>query len=277
MKYVVTYGPLHASGMFTSGGQDTPMVGTGYAGNLGFVWGGFSIDGYYTRENGAVNLSYIPNPIYGGSITCVAGALPTSSEYCPNALLGTVTDNSAWDVMAKYTWEFGGGYKDRGPFATLTFYGGYQYVDLSNPSAPQSSYDGFTTVGGYRYLTSGTLAYGAGRILQTAWGGARYETGPWSVAGAYYNWNQNSYLDKSFHSCAYNNAHPPVATNGAGNQIASNCSGDYNQGSFLLDYVFNKYFDIYAGVSYTEISGGLSSGFLKDSDTTFASGIRLRW
>ncbi len=114
VKYVLTYGPVHAAGMFTNGGQETPMVGTGYAGNVGFAWGGFAIDGYYTKENGAVNLSYIPNPAYASSgVTCVSGALPTSSEYCPNYLLGTVTNNEAWDVMAKYAWEFGGGIQGR--------------------------------------------------------------------------------------------------------------------------------------------------------------------
>lgn len=286
VKYLISYGPVHAAGMFTSGGQETPMIGTGYAGNLGFTYRGFSLDGYYTKENGAVNLTFIPNPIYGGSVTCVSGALPSSPEYCPaQYLLGTVTDNSAWDVMAKYTFLFGGGFKDGGlkdglkevSPDKLTFFAGYQNADLSNPSSPQSAYNGFTTIGGYRFITSGVRAFGTDRILQTEWAGVRYESGPWAVTGAYYNWNQNSFVNAALHDCAYVNSHPPVATNGIGKQIGSNCSGDYNQGSFLVDYVFNKYFDVYGGVSFTEIDGGLSSGFLRTDDTTFATGVRVKW
>ncbi len=267
------------------------MIGTGYAGNLGVTYKSFSIDGYYTKENGAVSLSSIPNPIYGGAVTCVSGALPSSSEYCPaQYLLGTVTNNSAWDVMAKYTFEFGGGVvgglKDGGlkdgpivetPPDKLTVFAGYQYVDLSNPSSPPSAYNGFTTIGGYRFITSGVRTFGTDRILQTEWAGARYESGPWAVTGAYYHWDQNSFVNAALHDCAYVNSHPPVATNGIGRQIGSNCAGDYNQGSFLVDYVFNKYFDVYGGVSFTEISGGLSSGFLRTDNTTFATGVRVKW
>jgi predicted porin len=281
VKYVYTYGPVHVAGMFTSGGQETPMVGSGYAANAGGGWNGFSIDGFYTKENGAVNLTFIPNPADvtgapagGNGITsCVAGV------NCPNALLGTITDNEAWDVMAKYTFDFGGGLKDETPSAKLTFFAGYQYVTLSNPSRPESAYNGFNTIGGYRYLTEGALAYGSDRILQTEWAGANYTTGPWSITAAYYNWNQNSYLNASFHSCEYVNAHLSTSpiNNGVGKQVGGNCSGDYNQGSFLIDYIFNKHFDVYGGVSYTEIDGGLASGFLRDTDTTFATGIRVKW
>ena len=60
VKYILTYGPFHAAGMYTNGGQDTPMVGDGYAANAGVTYMGFSVDGFYTKENGAVNLSRLP-------------------------------------------------------------------------------------------------------------------------------------------------------------------------------------------------------------------------
>ncbi len=137
VKYIYTYDAFHIAGMFTSGGQETPMVGTGYAGNLGVTWKGFSLDGFYTKENGLVSLALIPNPAYGGAITCVSGALPSSGQYCPQYLLGTVQNSSGWDIMAKYIYEFGGGFKDESPAAKLTFFAGYQHVDLSNPSSSE--------------------------------------------------------------------------------------------------------------------------------------------
>ena len=59
VKYILTYGPFHAAGMYTNGGQDTPMVGDAFGANAGITYMGFSVDGFYTKENGAVNLSRI--------------------------------------------------------------------------------------------------------------------------------------------------------------------------------------------------------------------------
>ena len=48
-----------------------------------------------------------------------------------------------------------------------------------------------------------------------------------------------------------------------------------NEGAFLIDYPLNKHFDVYSGVSYSVNAGGLSSGYLNNNMTTFASGFRL--
>ena len=50
----------------------------------------------------------------------------------------------------------------------------------------------------YQFLTSGNLIFGSDKVLQTAWAGARYETGPWAFTGAYYNWSHNRYIGKLF-------------------------------------------------------------------------------
>ncbi len=306
VKYILAYGPVHAAGMYTNGGQDTPMMGDGYGANVGATYMGFSIDGFYTKENGAVNLSSVPyafgaaNPLTAtgaGFSNCVAGL------NCPNALLGKITNNEAWDVMAKYTFDvpslFGeavsmkdapcGGAKDAPcapPSAKLTIFGGYQYATLSNPEHYQAYYNGFNTIGGYQFLTTatnGTELYSSNRVLETAWAGLKYETGPWSFTGAYYYWSQNQYLAWSAEggtactTATHSNIGKAKAGTFIGNTIGSNCSGDFNQGSFLIDYTFNRHFDIYAGVSFTEINGGLSSGFLQNNDTTFASGVRVKW
>ena len=57
VKYIVTYGPVHAAGMYTNGGYDTPILEDAYGANAGITYMGFSVDGFYTRENAAVNLS----------------------------------------------------------------------------------------------------------------------------------------------------------------------------------------------------------------------------
>ena len=305
VKYIFTYGPFHAAGMYTSGGQDTSILGDGYGANAGITYMGFSIDGFYTKENAAVNASSWNNSTYSGNpfAVCPGGVFGTA---CSTQLLGTITNNEAWDVMAKYTFNvpsfFGepavsmkdapcGGLKDAPcapPQAKVTLYGGFQYVTLSNPDHAQSYYNGDTTIGGYGLYTDQNLlfkgaaadrAYGSDRVLETAWAGARYEDGPWAFTGAYYYWSQNSYIDNRGRDC------PTVTTanKGAlgktfiGNTVGTNCSGDFNQGSFLIDYTFNRHFDIYAGVSFTEMSGGINSGFLQNNDTTVATGLRVKW
>ena len=225
---------------------------------------------------------------------------------CPNYLLGTITDNEAWDVMAKYTFDVpgffsepalstkdapAGGLKDAPsapPSAKVTIFGGYQHVDQSNPEHTQAYYSGFTTIGGYRYVTttnSATEAFGSDRIRETAWAGISYVDGPWRLVGAYYYFSQNSYLSNATGTTggSPNNrcdgaAAKNIGTKGfVGSPIGANCSGDFNQGSFLIDYTVNRHFDVYAGVTFADQTGGLNSGFLADNSVAFASGVRIKW
>ena len=288
--------------MYTNGGQDTPMVGDGYGANAGVTYAGFSIDGYYTKENGAVNLKSFAYA--AGAVT--ATTCDASLGNCPNYLLGTITNNEAWDVMAKYSSSVPsffsepalsmkdapcGGLKDAPcapSSATVTIFGGYQYVDQSNPDHPQAYYSGFTTIGGYRYVTTtnpATEAFGSDRIRETAWAGVSYLDGPWRLAGAWYYFSQNSYLSNATGStsglanntCAGATAKNRGANGFVGNPVGANCSGDYNQGSFLIDYTVNRHFDVYAGVTFADQTGGLNSGYLADNSWAFASGVRIKW
>ena len=83
VKYIFTYGPFHAAGMYTNGGQDTPMNGDGYGANAGVTYMGFSVDGFYTKENGAVNLSRVPLAANGVSAFT---ALFAGRSHSPNRL-----------------------------------------------------------------------------------------------------------------------------------------------------------------------------------------------
>lgn len=62
-----------------------------------------------------------------------------------------------------------------------------------------------------------------------------------------------------------------------GNTAGSNCAGTEDEASFVVDYRFNKHFDVYAGVNYVQVGGGLSSGFYADSQTSVMSGLRLKF
>jgi len=45
----------------------------------------------------------------------------------------------------------------------------------------------------------------------------------------------------------------------------------------VVDYRFNKHFDVYAGVNYSAIDGGLASGYLANNDTSVVTGARLKF
>ncbi len=287
IKYAYQYGPIHAAAMYSDGGSETSMYSGGYAGNLGFTWRGLSVDGVYTIERGADGVAApIPAPSMAASgITCIAGS--TGATACPNGLLATASDNTSYQINGKYVWELGGGYKDGGykddfvSNAKVTFYGGYVHTQLADPNTPVPV--GTQTEGGYTMLAVNNAAYATDKILQTAWAGVKYETGPWAFTGAYYHINQNSYLTSAAaETCATltaaNVTHQAAGTFPAGARtIGANCSGDFDQVSFLVDYTFNKHFDVYAGVSYSEISGGLSSAYLQDNNTLFMTGMRLKF
>ena len=288
VKYVYQFGPVHAAAMYSSGGQDTPMMGQGFGANIGGAYRGFSIDGFYTREFGAVNLSSFANPANTTSGTFPGGTSCTAGIDCPNELVGTITNNEAWSVMAKYSFDIeepAGGLKDeRKPNDKLTLFAGFVYIDLSNPDHRQSFYNGFNTIGGYQMFTlfaANDRAFGSDRIENTEWAGARYDFS-WglSLTGAYYHWGQDAFINNAGRNCAAQtgvNITARATGHLVGYTAGNNCAGDFNQVSFLADYVFNKHFDVYGGVSYTMIDGGLASAFLNDNMIMFATGVRLKF
>ncbi len=246
VKYVFQYGPVHAGAIYSNGGEDTGILGTAYGFNVGGSYRGFSIDGVYTRENNAINLLGAEND-------------PVSGQPA-NVLDAAVTDDAAWSIMGKYVYDFGGGFKDEGPGSKLTFFAGYENIQQSNGSLPIGALA--TANGGYEIYNNaghGSPYYTTAKELQMEWAGAKYEFGHgWSVTGAYYHVDQDAFI-KYGKSCATAEA---GAAAGEHNATANKgCAGDYDQVSLLLDYAFNKHFDVYAGVTYAVVNGGLASGF----------------
>jgi predicted porin len=241
-KYVYDFGPISAGAMYSNGGSNTGMFGSGYGFFVGGAYGGFSAEAVYTKEHGAVNLQTAVNDVFGSQ-----------------TLAANISDNTAWSVMGKYTFEFGrpstGGYPTKAPKAEapadkLTLFAGYTHIDQANPSTPV----GFGgAAGGYLLTVSGSLpdnnAFTTDKILQFFWVGAKYEFA-WGLGltGAYYHVNQNSYV-----------------ADGAGCILGGasklDCAGSFDQVSFLADYIVTKHLDVYAGITYGKVQNGLASAF----------------
>ena len=253
VKYVFQYGPAHAAVMYADGGQDSSLHGNSIGANVGASYRGLSVDANYTNERGAVNAQL--------------GVLTGADT---NQLWGFLTDNEAWSIQAKYVFEFGGGFKDEGPTSKLTVFGGYTHTDQTDGGGTLGASFG-TTIGGYIMYDNVNLL--STRTIETEWVGAKYETGPWSLTGAYYHTSQDAF--------SLANNHTKTAGGCAVNAFA--CSGDTSTVSGLVDYAFNKHFDVYAGVAYSDISGGLAhSSFSNDlysatDNTTVVTGMRLKF
>ncbi len=255
VKYLYQFGPVHAAAMYSNGGDGTGLFGDAYGFNLGATYKGFSIDGVYTKEHGAVNLKDVINDAVG------------------QPLAASISDNENFSVMGKYTYEFGGGFKDEGPSSKLTFFSGYSHVDVSDPHSKVLAGDaeGGYAIGNGAGGSIDNIAFQSTKVLQYFWTGAKYELpSGWSFTGAYYYEDQSAYQGDN-----------KYCTSGA---LSSLCAGTLNQGSFVVDYAFNKHFDVYAGVSYAIVDGGLAASFPTSTtanatvDTTvFMSGLRLKF
>jgi predicted porin len=276
VKYVYQYGPLHAAAMYSDGGADTGLFGGGYGFNVGGTYKGFSIDAIYQKEKGAVSASALSQTACG----------PALGTVCPNEVSGTISDNTAWSVQGKYTFDFGGGFKDE-PGSKLTLFAGYENIDMANPSSPVAA--GSETLGGYVLYSVNNTNYYTDRVEWIGWGGAKYEVGAWTFTGAYYHYDQAAFLTGSATgTCTSKTASnvtsskTPVAAGSSvmkfyGDTTASNCAGTLNDASFVVDYRFNKHFDVYAGVNYSDVGGGVASGYAATSQTSFMTGARLKF
>jgi predicted porin len=145
----------------------------------------------------------------------------------------------------------------------LTLYAGYQFIKVSDPSNPLSVGD--TTMGGYVFGAVNNTAYlYQDKDLDIEWGGAKYETGPWSFTAAYYRVGQGFYKSAA-------------TSTPCSSAAASNCSGVINTVSGIIDYTFNKHFDVYGGVVWSNLVGSFANGYPTTENTAVATGVRLRF
>jgi len=97
------------------------------------------------------------------------------------------------------------------------------------------------------------------------------------LTGAYYHVSQNSWTIGL----------GPTGTQGIGCSGAGLlCAGDFNEASFSADYVFNKHYDVYAGINYSQVTDGLANGFAgttkdgttgSEDQTTVMVGFRVKF
>jgi predicted porin len=255
VKYRITRGPIHFGAMYKfadgSGGCYAAAAGwtaatctpqTSHNTALGFDLGGeyrqLSADLVYQKVNQAISVlnpllgpqsptqpyqsttnSINQNPITGANLIGTA-----NTEY------GIVTDNTAVMAAVKYVWD---------PFK---FYGGYEHIRYDNPSSPLGI--GATAQGGYLLSGVEDNNLDSPKIVQVWWTGVRYAYDKQTdVTLSYYHQQQNDF--RVLPTCT------PAS-------FRSSCAGTLEELSLYMDHHFTRRFDVYAGVAYSDVSGGLA-------------------
>jgi len=248
-KYVFTSGPVHISGLYSNGGQDVGVLGKSYGADVGVTWMGLSVDAVYENSKGAVNLrSSFDN-------AATPNPVPTPG------LAAYISNNKSYNLMGKYVLDLG---EDK-----LTAYAGYSHITKEHADY---------TVGSAQnnYPISVGININDSAVYNMEWVGARYAMASGlNLTGAYYHITQNSWTIGL----------GPSGNDDLGCAAAGLlCSGEFEEVSFVADYIINKHYDVYGGVNWSEVTNGLANGFPGTTvgttgaqvQTTIMLGYRIR-
>ncbi|MBN8888036.1 MAG: porin [Rudaea sp.] len=228
IKYMYKYENFHVGGLWQFG-KNSGSPGDGGQVNVGADFGGLSIDGVYAFKN---------QSIAAASLSAAQLITPGVSH---DSLAATISDNESWTLAASYKVN-----------DALKLSGGYERITYSNPSNPLAA--NFETIGGYHIAFVNNNAYPRDKVLQVSWVGGKYNFNKeLSLGVGYYHYDQNDY-----HTTVSSGQ---VVRAPCSDASAGSCSGSLDAFSAVLDYRFNKYFDVYGGAMYSKVSDGLANGY----------------
>ena len=263
LKYRVNVGQFRAAALWQFGGYAQNNASNGayqfQAGGDISMWGNgvLSVDAIYSYVRDSVSLGLAP-----GSNNANGVPIP---PFLPQTLTATISDNEAVMLVAKYT---------NGP---LKLYAGYEHIRYMAPSHPQTA---FTNIAG-NFLCLGcdalnntninNTAFGVNglgnKTFQVMWVGTKYAvTENLDVIGAYYHYIQNS-----FFGTAAGGPAPCSST------AHSQCAGTFDGVSAAVDWRFAPKWDLYSGIMFTQVNGGLAFGFLQRNNVAPTVGLRFRF
>jgi predicted porin len=256
LKYRVGYGPVHLGAMYKfvegAGGCYAAAAGwsaatctpeqphnTAYAADVGGAYGGFSADLVVQHINQAIS---VVNPLLGASSPSASYQATTDSiNTIPitganvigttNTEYGIVTDNTAVMIAAKYSWY------------RFKIFGGYEHIRYVNPAHPLGV--GASAQGDYLLSGVEDNNLDSPKIVQVFWTGVKFALDTQSdITLSYYFEDQNDFRVPS--ACS--------ATAG----YRSSCAGSLSEISLYADHRLTRRFDIYSGIAYSDVTGGLA-------------------
>jgi predicted porin len=241
-KYRVDFNDLaHVAALYKFNGA-SGSANTAFQADIGGDYAGASVDAYYSKENSAVTTT---------SLTAAQVAqLPALGYSVSNSLAATISDNTAYSLMALYK------------INPVKLFAGYEYIKYANPTRPLSA--GFNDIGGYVLAFVTNNAYNNEKTVSVYWTGARYTVvRQLELTVAYYGYRQNAYGTGKQAGCT-TSAH-------------SVCSGSFDAFSFDADYRFNEHFDAYLGAMYSGVHDGVASGYLETTNINPTVGVRYKF
>ena len=266
LKYRVAYNNFRAAAAWQFGGYEQGNGSNGaFQIDLGADYAGFSVDAIYSYAKDAVSLG-----------TYSFGTLPAGAT--TQDLKATLADINAGIIGIKYV---------NGPYKAFA---GYEYSQYSNPTdsyAAKAVANGFTTLGDYNVLPGASnvsiTSYTNHKILQVFWVGATYSIRPdLDITGAYYFANSKQFLpvhaDRLCASDRLRRQHDKIridrlsTASGRGEQLLRR---QRERRLGLIDWRPYKRLDVYAGVLFSQVSGGLASGFFHTTNVAPTAGVRL--
>jgi predicted porin len=255
-EYRVNVGPVRLAAEVQARNGGNSGTGNAFEGNIGFDYMGFSVD------------------FVGGKIFDAVGSSPLGLGVGVNPavaigngqLTATVSDDTVFQVGARYT---------IGPWK---FFGGYEHINYANPNNPLVP--GAFLQGGFIAAAVSNTAFPSDKILQTAWFGVRYAITPaLDITGAYYHEWDNTFAT----------APGTLAGCAVLGSSSSQCAGTLDAVSLVVDWRFARHVDVYAGMMYSQVTGGLASNFIVNNaglrvqdigsnrSTNFDPGVGLRY
>jgi predicted porin len=239
LKYQVEAGPLRFSALYQLGGFDQGNGSNGaFSTEVEGRFGPLRFDLVGQKVKDAVSLSNF-------------GQFPLPPGVPLNGLNATLSDKASGLAAARYD------------FDRASIYAGGEYILLANPSDAYAG--GFTAIGNYPVPAGfvNATAYTEHKILRVFWTGVKYALrDDLDIAAAYYRYYQNDY-----------NTSPCTD----GGLSASSCRGVLNAYSTVIDYRPSKRVTTYAGFMWSQVTGGLASGYLYHVNFAPTIGVRVEF
>jgi predicted porin len=229
----VNVGPVRLAAEMQARNGGNSATGNIFQGDIGFDYMGFSMDvvGGKTFDANSVGTT-----LTAAQVTAINTG--TAGVSCSlGCLSGTVSDNTYVQVGAKYT---------IGPWK---LYGGYEFIQYANPNNPLTP--GAFVEGGYNLGVVNNTNFTTDKDLQIFWAGVKYAVTPaFDIMVAYYGERQNSFVNST------------NLTGTCTTSVSAACSGSLDAASLVVDWRFARQFDLYAGVMYSQKTGGLANGYI---------------
>lgn len=255
VRYKVKHGPLTLGLLYGPGYSGAR--GRALQANVGFERGPLALAASYSSIHDGIAASPLTTNATGTLSAAQKAALAQAGFSETNSLSATVSDVNTWMVNASYRIQ------------KVTLLTGYEHIRYSNPASPLTEHGivsglgAIVGLGGYDMLTNSS-AYPRDRTLQIMWAGARYAaTRRLEIdMGAYLELQNNYSTDKALAGCS-------------SSVVSSQCSGHMIALSGVAVYKAVKHIDLYGGVTWSKIGGGMANGYLSTDNLEPTAGVRI--